>query len=62
MTTTTDYTLDGQCPYCGSYSRSCEYQEYGSDVIATCTCKDCGKEYEERYRYCCTDFCEEEEE
>lgn len=62
MTSAINYTLDGQCPYCGSYSRSCEYQENGSDVIATCTCKDCGNKYEETYRYYRTDYCEEEEE
>ena len=57
----TSYSLDGQCPYCGSYSRSCEYQENGSTLIARCTCDDCKNEYEERYKYYRTDFEEKEE-
>lgn len=54
--------LAGECPYCGSYSRSYEYhKESETKLIAHCTCDDCNNEYEERYIYYCTDFEEEEE-
>lgn len=61
MTTTTNYNIDGQCPHCGSYSRSCQYQENGSELIADCTCNDCKKEYREYYKYYCTEYEQESE-